>query len=69
MSKADRLLSVHDARRLTGLGRSTIYALIANSTFPRPAKIGRKTVFSEREIRGWIHEHLSRRPKATPIAK
>ena len=41
----------------TGLGRSSIYALIAGGQFPSPIRLSANTVgWLEHEIDGWIAE-------------
>jgi len=41
----------------TGLGRSSIYALIADGQFPAPIRLSANTVgWLEHEIDGWIAE-------------
>lgn len=41
----------------TGLGRSSIYALIAGGQFPTPIRLSANTVgWLEHEIDGWISE-------------
>ena len=41
----------------TGLGRSSLYALIANGQFPAPIRLSANTVgWLEHEIDGWIAE-------------
>jgi len=41
--------------RITGLGRSTIYRMVATNSFPRPVKIGHRAVAWRRsEVETWI---------------
>ena len=47
------LMSVRDVITMTGVGRTTLYALIKTGAI-RAHKIGRKTVFSTRDIREWV---------------
>ena len=43
--------------RLTGLGRSTIYRLMADSKFPRPVKLGERAVAWRRsDVDRWSEE-------------
>lgn len=46
---------------MAGLGRSKLYALVSEGDFPIPVKLGRKTVFSQREVQAWIADRLARR--------
>lgn len=45
----------------TGLARSTIYAGMTESTFPRAVKIGSRSVgWVEQEIDDWLHEQIAK---------
>ena len=51
----DRLLRIGDVKNQVGLGKSKIYALIAEGRFPRPYKLTPKAArWSEREVLAWI---------------
>lgn len=51
----DRLLTRRDVEALVRLSKSSIYAMIANGTFPKPIRVGRRAVrFSTLEIEGWL---------------
>jgi len=51
-----------DVERITGLSRSTLYALMAAGKFPRQFKIsGRAAAWSEREIADWQAQQIARR--------
>nr|WP_149866390.1 AlpA family phage regulatory protein [Tropicimonas marinistellae] len=40
---------------ITGLSRSTIYAMMARDEFPRPVRIGRRAVgWREIDMRTWL---------------
>lgn len=53
--QADRLLRIGDVKNLVGLGKTKIYALVAEGGFPRPYKLTPKAArWSEREILEWI---------------
>jgi prophage regulatory protein len=45
--------------RVTGLGRSTIYRLIANGSFPPPVHLGPRAV-------GWRWSDLDQRSRSRP---
>jgi prophage regulatory protein len=54
-----------DVERVTGLPRSTIYEMVEKGTFPKPIKIGRKSVaWVEAEIRDWQHARIEARDQA-----
>ncbi|HVI97543.1 MAG TPA: AlpA family phage regulatory protein [Sphingomonas sp.] len=52
---ADRLLRMTEVKTRVGLGKTKIYALIAEGHFPRPHRISAKAVrWSERDIAQWV---------------
>ena len=58
----DRMLRLSEVRTRTALGRSTIYRLMRDGSFPEPLKIGPRAVrWWESEIEAW----LAARPRAT----
>lgn len=49
------LLRRHQVEGLTGLSRSTIYRLANQGDFPRPVRLGQRSVaWRESEVRAWI---------------
>ena len=58
--KDETLLRLPDVRRMTGLGRSQIYALAKQGRFPRPVKLSERcSAFLESEVRAWIAERVA----------
>ena len=56
-----RLLTLRDVMAATALSRSAVYALMAESRFPRPIRIGSRAVrWVEREVLDFI----ASRPRA-----
>ena len=56
-----RLLTLRDVTAATALSRSAVYALMAESRFPKPIRIGARTVrWVEKEVRDFI----ASRPRA-----
>ena len=50
-----RLLTLHDLKAITALSRSAIYALMAESRFPKPIRIGNRAVrWVEQEVLDFI---------------
>ncbi|ELV7528921.1 helix-turn-helix transcriptional regulator [Edwardsiella tarda] len=44
----------------TGYGKSWIYALIAQGRFPKPVKIGSRSIaFVESEVDDWINQRIA----------
>lgn len=59
-----QLLRIKDVCRATGLGRSTIYAMLAEGRFPTPIKISdkenaRATAFVGKEVSAWIEQRIA----------
>jgi prophage regulatory protein len=53
------LLRLPDVKRLTGLSRSSIYALAARGEFPRPISLGRRSVaWVDAEISQWVSDRI-----------
>ncbi len=52
---ADALLRLATVEAITGLGRSTIYAKLANNEFPEPIRLGaRCTRFRAGDVQAWL---------------
>ena len=50
-----KLLTLHDVKAITALSRSAIYALMAESRFPKPIRIGDRAVrWVEQEVLDFI---------------
>ena len=57
-----RMLRLRSLEERTGLGRSSIYRGMADGTFPRAARIGRRSVaWDATEIDAWIARRLAQR--------
>jgi prophage regulatory protein len=55
-----RLLRLPQVKTLTGLSKSSIYARIAEGTFPKQIPLGpRLVVWVESDIQNWIAEQVS----------
>ncbi len=51
----NRIYRRHDVENITGLSRSTLYAMMAEGTFPKPVKLGKRAVgWHEQDIQEWI---------------
>ncbi len=52
---ADALLRLSTVEAITGLGKSTIYAKLANNEFPQPIRLGtRCTRFRAGDVQAWL---------------
>jgi prophage regulatory protein len=55
-----KLLRLPQVKSATGLSKSTIYARIAEGTFPKQIRIGPQTVvWVEADIQKWIADQIS----------
>ncbi len=56
-----RILRLPAVKDRTGLARSTIYASIAEGTFPKPVRLGARAVgWRESDILSWLDSRVSR---------
>lgn len=54
-----KLLRRKQVEQLTGLSRSSIYAMIADGTFPKQHRIGRRAVaWLKSDIDDWIEQRV-----------
>lgn len=58
------LLEVNDVCRKVKFSKTTLYDLIKNDGFPKPIKVGAKSVWVEAEIDQWIESKISSRDSA-----
>ena len=65
-----KLLTLRDVTAMTALSRSAVYALIAESRFPKPIRVGSRAVrWVEQEVLDFIASRPrggSERPAAAP---
>lgn len=55
-----KLIRLPDVKSITGLSKSTIYARIAEGTFPKQVPLGpRLVVWVESDIHNWIDTQIS----------
>lgn len=49
------ILRIREVSRMVGVGRATIYRLLARGDFPRPLQLGARSIgWREDEIQEWI---------------
>lgn len=59
-----RILRRRDVENLTGLSRSTLYAMMADGNFPSPIKLGKRAVgWQDTDLTEWI----ASRPKKSNL--
>ena len=69
MTEQDRFLRLGDVKKITGLGRSTIYDLIKRGEFPQQVNLSRNLVaWLESEVRDWQHVKVSKRDGEPRVA-
>ena len=55
-------ISLPEVSRRVSLGKSAIYKMVRNATFPAPAKLGEKAIrWDSAEIQRWQAERLAER--------
>jgi prophage regulatory protein len=58
----DRVMRLDEVKAVTGLGKSMIYKLLKNKSFPGSIKLSERCVgWRESEIRGWVESRLRSR--------
>ena len=66
LSRTDTVLRLPEVRQVTGLNRSSIYALESNNHFPKRLKLGQRSVgWLESEIRNWVAARAEQRRPST----
>jgi prophage regulatory protein len=55
---SERLLRLPEVMGCVELGRSRLYALVAQGSFPKPIKLGRSSAWIESEITKWVAERI-----------
>ena len=62
MPTVDFILRRPKVEKKTGLSRSTIYLLIKKGTFPKPIKLGERSVgWVEAEVDAWLESRIQQR--------
>ena len=65
-----QILRIFEVAHRTGLARSSIYAKIQNGDFPRPIKLGARSVgWLEADVNQWIERQISRSREGVCDAK
>ncbi|WP_342728867.1 AlpA family transcriptional regulator [Bradyrhizobium sp. B097] len=64
----ETFLRLEDVKTATGLGRSTIYLLMAEASFPKPVKLngegGKAVAWLASEIAEWQRQRVAARDRA-----
>ena len=54
MTNEARLLTLSDVKSRVGISGATIYRKMADGTFPKPAKVGARSLWPSPQIDEWI---------------
>lgn len=55
----EKLLRRKEVEKISGLSRSSIYAMMKTGAFPKQVKIGQRAVaWREQEILGWVKDRI-----------
>lgn len=56
----ERLLRRNDVETTTGLSRASIYSMMAEDSFPKPIRIGKRAVaWRQSDIAAWIEQRAA----------
>lgn len=58
-TSSPRLWRLPDIKEATRIGKSKIYSMIADGSFPQPVKIGRATAFVRSDVEAWIAARIA----------
>ncbi|HJR10040.1 MAG TPA: AlpA family phage regulatory protein [Rhodanobacteraceae bacterium] len=58
MAQPERLLPMRAVRDQVALHPATVYAMVKDGTFPKPVKLGRRSLWIESEVQAWIAERI-----------
>lgn len=50
---------MRSVRDQVALHRATVYAMVKDGTFPKPIKMGRRSLWVESEIQAWIATRIA----------
>lgn len=60
VQKTQSLIRLSEVQRRVGYGKAWLYKLIAQNRFPKPVKIGSRSIaFVESEIDEWINQRIA----------
>lgn len=60
-------LSIKEVSRRTSLCRSVLYALIQEGRFPKPAKVGRRSIWSSDSVDSWLRARFDERDQRKAV--
>jgi prophage regulatory protein len=57
--KLEELLLLDRVRLMTGMGTTFIYGEIKARRFPRSIRIGRRALWIQSEVQGWVRQQIA----------
>lgn len=55
LSENERLLRIGEVLEIAGISKSVLYEMVNREEFPRPVRIGRRSVgWRQREVKDWL---------------
>ncbi|WP_313437321.1 AlpA family phage regulatory protein [Stenotrophomonas sp.] len=57
--RIQELLSLDRVRQMTGMGTTYIYGEIKAGCFPRSIRIGRRALWIQSEVQGWVRQQIA----------
>ncbi|WP_204371280.1 helix-turn-helix transcriptional regulator [Burkholderia cenocepacia] len=61
----ERLLRLPTVLDMVGLGKTTIYDMMKEGSFPRPRRVRNLSLWAETEVQAWIRSITSQEARAT----
>ena len=59
---APRFLRLPEVLQITGMGKTFVYALMKDGTFPKQIQLGSRTVvWNEQEVTKWMEDRMASR--------
>lgn len=63
-NQPDSFLTMLGVKAITASGKTKLYEEMKAGRFPKPVKLGRKSVWPESEVRAWIEARKAERSAA-----
>ena len=59
-----KMLRRPEAEKKVGIGTTMLYDLIKHHQFPKPIKLGRRSLWCEEEVDRWLEKQAAKRERA-----
>ncbi|SGZ19792.1 AlpA family transcriptional regulator [Moritella viscosa] len=64
-----KFIRLTEVKKMTGLGRSSIYSFMADGSFPQTVSLGGRAVaWVEKEVEEWMFERIAKRDLNVPLS-